>query len=511
MAFTKKTPLEGNLNEVWLPQIFVKIMMMNLTGILILELDDRTSEVYFRKGHVVHIKSNHPEDRFGQYLVRLGLLQENEVEKTLADQKTNANLKFGDLLIKNQLIERNQLLTYLTEHQSERLYYLFEHKKGSYRYVKNSQWREEISIFEVPTHRIYFEAIERFYSLEEIKSYVDLTEDSFVLRNLTHRLDFLLPPQPSKVLHSIQQAIQVKALIQKVGLPRQKVFPILFVFIIANWIEMVTDQKATKKVHSQKTIDPVMLKKVEMEYPQFLSKNYFDLFGVALQYNSQKVQTAFLQLMAKYKPFEGTPKGDEILRWIKIGYAVLMNPKMKVEYVRRLKTFEGNQQRRVDDRIYLYALICLYQGQTEQALDRFEEVHQLYPTDPLYKCYYLALVYQKDPSKDNLKICFDYFEEQLAIVRSSSYLTYIYADLLRQNKDARKAETLLADILEKDPNFMMAQKILDQIRFDRAKKAKEKTDASKKPESKLKKLLFTKIGSSEEHSPFEAEDGDEEE
>ncbi|MEZ4820558.1 MAG: DUF4388 domain-containing protein [Bdellovibrionota bacterium] len=88
MSYVKKTPLEGDLQEVWLPHIFIKILMMNLTGILQLELEDRKSEIYFRKGQVVHIKSNHKEDRFGQFLVKIGVLQEIDIEEVLKNRKS---------------------------------------------------------------------------------------------------------------------------------------------------------------------------------------------------------------------------------------------------------------------------------------------------------------------------------------------------------------------------------------------------------------------------------------
>ncbi|MCB0271541.1 MAG: DUF4388 domain-containing protein [Bdellovibrionales bacterium] len=498
MGYVKKTPLEGNLQEVWLPHIFIKILMMNLTGVLILELQDRKSEVFFRKGNVVHIKSNHKEDRFGQFLVKLGVLQETDVEEVLRKQKMHPDVKFGDLLVKEQIIDAQKMLKYLNEHHAERLYYVFEHKIGSYRYVKSSQWTEDVSAFEMPTHKIYFEAVERFYSIEEIQSYTEINDDVFLQKNKNHRIEFPLPPIPSKVLYSIHENISVANLIKKVLLPREKIYPILFILIIANWIEMVSDERGTRKIHTDKKVSAIVKHQIDLEYPNFLKKNYFEIFSVPLQFNPQKVQTNFFELIKKYSDYKGTEKGDQILIWIKIGYQILMSKALRIHYIKRLKMLDGNRDKIVDDRTFFHGLYLLTQEKQDEAMHKFKIVSEKHAKDPLYRSYFLGVQYMLNPSKENLQEALKEFEERQNLVRNESYLTVAYASMLLATKKEKDAERILASMIEREGGHPQGQVLLDEIRFKRAKVIAEQAEAAKKPDSVFKKIFLTPIGGSDE-------------
>ncbi|MEZ4820557.1 MAG: hypothetical protein R3A45_12025 [Bdellovibrionota bacterium] len=352
--------------------------------------------------------------------------------------------------------------------------------------------------FEIPTHKIYFEAVERFYSIEEIREYIDLTDESFVQKNKAHRIDFPLPPLPSKVLYSIQETVSIENLTKKVKQPKEKLFPILFVLVIANWIEMVSDEHGSRKVHSGKKVSDLTRQQIEIEYPKFLKKNYFEIFSAPLQLNPQKVQTNFFNLMKQYSEYEGTEKGDQILQWLKIGYQVLMNKNLRLHYIKRLKMLDGNKDKLMDDRTFFHGLYLLIKGNEGEAGKKFEQVHNKHPKDGMYRAYFYATAYKLDPNKENLQNALKEFEERQNLVRSEPYLAVVYANILVLTKKADRAEKILENMIEREHGYLPAQQLLDSIRFERAKINKEKAEANKAPESALKKLLFTKIGGSKE-------------
>jgi hypothetical protein len=503
MGFVKKTPLEGTLEDVWLPHIFIKIMIMRLTGILIVETDQSVKkEVYFRKGQVVHITSSQTEDRFGQYLVQLGVLQQEAVDQALAAQKKNTEVKFGDHLVRNQLIEPNRLIELLNEHQEEKLYQLFAHRNGRYTYVKNSQWPEHITVFDLNSSRIFFEAVHKFFSVEDITSYTGLKAECTVFKNTNHRVELPLPPYPSKILYSIQAPIRVHDLVKKLSSSPKKIYPPLFVMIIAGWVDIEFD-KSDPDFFAKQDLDPLVEKRASIAAHSFAQKNFFDIFSVPIEFNAQRLQTNYLMLMKKYSEFKGSMSGNQILRTLKVGYQVLSKPPMKKMYIRRLKKFEGQPEKQELDRDFFFAMLLIEAEKFDEAYVILEKLYEKEKTDPDYKAYYLVSLYYNDP-ENNLEFCLENIEEIKAFMHADSNLAYPHAKMLLDAEKNEEAEKLLFHITQLDPYHAKAQSLLKKTVYERLKTNKansgeaseageggsEKKDLGQSLKELLKKDLF---------------------
>lgn len=496
MAYTKKAPLEGNLEDVLLPHIFIKILMMNLSGILVVYASDRTVEIYFRKGQVVHVSSDYEEDRFGTFLLRMGAITEVQLELVLQEQKKVSNTKIGHLLVQKNIIPPHLISQYLNEYHAEALFAVFKIKRGAYRYVKNGRWSEDIGIFDVPTYKVLFDAIEEHYSTEDIRGMISLSEEALVKKQSESPLMIPLPPIASKIYNAISKETKVSALINQVKVSEHKVFACLFMLTIANFIDLRSKIKSQSSLPVKKDLSELEQKKLALVYQSYCKKNFFEMFSVPFQLNPQKIQAQFFSLMKQFKPFEGSQKGDQLIQWTKVGYAILMNQKTRIDYIQRLKVNAENADKMEDDRSFYFGLYLVQKSNLQAAFEVFKSVFEKHPTDVLYRVYYWGAKFELDPGKETFGRALKVFERNQNIVLSESYLSYVYALMLLKNDEGQKARKIIKHESDKNPDYQPIKLLLDEMRLEESKMIQTQRALSKSDNktSRFKEFIFQKIG-----------------
>jgi len=74
----------GSLEDVRPLDLLCAIARRRLTGLLVVRSGEMVKEAYFREGHPEFVRSNVPEERFGQFLVRHGVLTPKDLARVLA-------------------------------------------------------------------------------------------------------------------------------------------------------------------------------------------------------------------------------------------------------------------------------------------------------------------------------------------------------------------------------------------------------------------------------------------
>jgi hypothetical protein len=103
------------------------ITLLEKTGTLevVNRANSRSYFFYIKKGEIIYIEE-HPvrlENRIGDYLLKQGLINEEQLRQALGKQKTNKYEFLGDLLLKEGFISPKELLQSLT-HQIENVLFL---------------------------------------------------------------------------------------------------------------------------------------------------------------------------------------------------------------------------------------------------------------------------------------------------------------------------------------------------------------------------------------------------
>ena len=128
--------LSGTIKDFGLGDIFQLIGIQRKTGELTLEADGDLVTIKFVDGQVVgaDTRSASVEDLLGAVLVRTGRLTGKQLNQALALQKQTLQ-RLGFVLVKNSLINEDELIEALRVQSLQIVYRLFRWSSGNYRFV----------------------------------------------------------------------------------------------------------------------------------------------------------------------------------------------------------------------------------------------------------------------------------------------------------------------------------------------------------------------------------------
>jgi hypothetical protein len=108
------------------------------TGALLVQQGDFFKEAWFHQGHPVFVASNVPEDRFGEFLVRRGLLERNHLDRVLAVLDRFQG-RMGQALVNLGLIEPVDAVRLLAAQVATKLVTASAWHDGTYEFRENEQ------------------------------------------------------------------------------------------------------------------------------------------------------------------------------------------------------------------------------------------------------------------------------------------------------------------------------------------------------------------------------------
>jgi hypothetical protein len=90
------------------------------SGLLVARDGELRKDIYLNAGDIIFLSSNIPSERFGQYLVGRGRLDQHDLTVALDSMHTD-NHRFGETLIRLGLLDQEELTEELRAHHLERL------------------------------------------------------------------------------------------------------------------------------------------------------------------------------------------------------------------------------------------------------------------------------------------------------------------------------------------------------------------------------------------------------
>lgn len=150
MLTPQTSPVEGpgkpdathDLSYVSMLEVLLTVLERGETGVLFAERsqgDDRTrKELYFVRGRLHHVASSHASELFGEYLVRRGKLNREELDMALAVLPRNQG-RMGDTLISLGLVSSIDIFQAIREQGRDRVADLFMWKNGTASFYRGQQ------------------------------------------------------------------------------------------------------------------------------------------------------------------------------------------------------------------------------------------------------------------------------------------------------------------------------------------------------------------------------------
>lgn len=516
MAQIQQTPASGDIAQYMLPGVFLKAVLQQFSGILDIENDNINKLIYFKNGNVVFVESNDREETFGHYLMRKKLIDPKTLTEALQELANQKDLKLGEVLLKRGLINPNSLMEQLNLHQEEKLFNMFAIKKGTYRFIPNMDWPQYVTTFPFRTLNVFFSAVEKHVTLEEIGMHSSLHSHALVQLNYQPSRDLPLPPFATRLLNSLnRETISIDVLANKISVPVGKVITFLFTFHLAEWIgvqqvdrkETISSQKETSSEQSKsppeksnaeqvneeslvekKEVNPALLQRMQIEHEKISKMNLYQIFGVGPEFTSQQLQVNFFQTIAEYKRYEEHVAGKEILTWIKTAYDVLKDPKLKSIYDYRFGFRKKTANSEVAEKEFFRAIRLLEKGELETAKDLFEDINKK-STDSSYRAYLAWAVFRESPQK-NMSDVVKYLEEAFKIYPADPFAHYIAGQVQQYKKDYSKADMHFRAAIQVYPGYSEAVAAQDSMKFEKTKEKRLEHQEKKEKEKNYKPGFF---------------------
>lgn len=512
MDHVQQTPSSGDLGQYMLSEIILKAVLNHFSGIIDIENDQVTKMIYFKNGNVVFVESNDREELFGQFLMRKKLIDPKVLNEALQELATQKDLKIGEVLLKRGVIDPNSLMELLNAHQEEKLLNAFSIKKGQFRMITNMEWPEYVTTFPFRTLNVFFSGVEKFTSQEEIQSYTTLSPQAMVQIKYQPSRDIPLPPFATRLLNTLNRnLIPVEQLAEKISIPIEKVMTFLFIFKLAQWIEI---ERATNKEHAakleevkknlppdaqqnvsgqaptnddiveKKEASPVLVQRMEIEYKTLEAMNFYQIFNVGLEFTQQQLQIKFFQVISEFKKYEDLVKGKEMVTWVKTAYEVLKDPKLKSIYDRRFAFRKKDPKTEHAERGFYRALRLIEKNDLENAAKILEDINTEV-SDSTYRAY-KALVHFKLNPQTHLNDALEIINEAFGIYAADPFAHFVAGQLYQNKKNYPKAEGHYRSAIQVYAGFTEASQALDSLRFEKTKERvvqkhekEEKTKSSK--------------------------------
>jgi hypothetical protein len=152
--------LAGNLRTMPLPDILQWIATGQKTGTLVLTRHPIEKRLVFNEGHIHSSSSNDPRESLGQFLIRDGLLTEEQLFRALLRQESEGRL-LGSILVTDDLITEEQLKAALKAKAEESIYDLFLWQDGQFELQEGSIPHDVLVHVDLDVREVVFEGIRR--------------------------------------------------------------------------------------------------------------------------------------------------------------------------------------------------------------------------------------------------------------------------------------------------------------------------------------------------------------
>ncbi len=171
-----KPILNGDLSSVALAAIISLLNLSRKTGVLRCIRGAETRTIFWEQGEVVFARSNSVRDSLGCFLVRRGLITEEQNSESA--RRITPDLRHGKVLVRLGFMTTEQLWWAVKNQVLEIVYGLFHWTTGYFEFVEGPiESREKITLA-VPTTKIVMEGIRR---LDEWNKFATRIRDATVI------------------------------------------------------------------------------------------------------------------------------------------------------------------------------------------------------------------------------------------------------------------------------------------------------------------------------------------
>jgi CheY-like chemotaxis protein len=146
-----------------LPHLISAFYLTGETGELVLQRGQVRKVVYFEKGAPVFAISNLALDRFGQFLVRTGKVEQEELRAAIATAERTGR-RTGDVFIEMGLLTESERMYYVGQQVTAIIYSLFAWEEGNWMLAFKRRARSETLKLDLHPANLIMRGIKKLYA-----------------------------------------------------------------------------------------------------------------------------------------------------------------------------------------------------------------------------------------------------------------------------------------------------------------------------------------------------------
>lgn len=257
--------LVGNIRDFGLSDFLYLVDRGYKTGGLYLTHEQEMALLFFEKGKLV-LASRKPEDQDADLLVRLGLMNQaqlNTARQALSATSNGATLT--QVIIDQQIVERDQLQNGLMTHTEESVYGLFAWPEGEFRFEQNQRPPADSPTMPTPVsvENLIMEGVRRIDEWGRIKDRIASTDMivKFVDQPGEKAKGVKLAPEEWRIFARINGKDSLAEIAQKTGLSDFDVCRIVYGFLTAGLVDVMKRPRPVAGARGAQVAEPPRVKK----------------------------------------------------------------------------------------------------------------------------------------------------------------------------------------------------------------------------------------------------------
>lgn len=476
--------------------ILKKIHKNHISGTLTLIFPQGNRYLYIKEGEILYLKSDYPEEKLGNILVKENLIKEKDLPVYLKKSK-DEEVVLGEYLVKNGIITTEQLTQSLKKLFLMIIEACFLEEMKDINFVEQDIIIDKNLFMDVKTGNLVLETFrkinhkdfEEFYNENKSKKPILNNEIIFDYRNLN------LNPLEGFVLSRIDGKLTLEE-IKKIAFTDETTFhKTIFALDFLGLLdfgdtkneEVDKPENSEIKTHAESTNkeemsqeDKEFIKHVEELYIELPTINFYDLLMLDYNFTQEQLKENYHKLIKKYHP-DSHPKLKEInyhlhtiISKITKAYNTLKNPEEREKYNKKMhinpnKKEEPNKNESIkqeikdnDEKEELKIRIenFVKAGMYYDAITLLENACKKY-RDDIYFFKTLGNIYFRTPTK--LKQAIHYLEKAHSMDRKDIDVLQNLAGAYKKVGFYKEAYTFYKKLLAVDPDNIEANKFMEEI------------------------------------------------
>jgi CheY-like chemotaxis protein/tetratricopeptide (TPR) repeat protein len=180
-AAMPRTPSNGTLRELPVPELLRAIQLDALDGVLLLDHGRKKKAIEFRGGWPVSVRSNLVSECLGNYLVQKGLVTQAQLDESIERMRTGEGLQ-GEILVAMEVLDEEAVVDALEGHALQKFLEIFSWRDGRFavRRVAHVEKGSSIGIEGHPS-KLIVDGVRQHYPLKQIDRYFAAHRDAFLV------------------------------------------------------------------------------------------------------------------------------------------------------------------------------------------------------------------------------------------------------------------------------------------------------------------------------------------